>query len=40
MVRKNRRKENWVTEEPLGRYVQQGSRRAMVKNNQKPERIE
>lgn len=40
VVRKKGRKEKWVTEDAMGRHVQQGSRRAMVKNSQKPERME
>jgi hypothetical protein len=40
VARKNGRKKNWVTEHPMGRHVQEGSRRTMVENSQKPERIE
>jgi len=40
VVSKNGGNENSVTEEPMGNHVQEGSRRATVKNSQKPERIE
>jgi hypothetical protein len=40
VVRKNGRKEKGMTEEPKGSHFQKGSRRAIVKNNQKPKRIE
>jgi hypothetical protein len=38
--RKNRQKENWVTEDLMGRHVKESSRRTMVMNSQKPERLE
>jgi hypothetical protein len=33
-------KENWATKDPMGRHVQESSRRTVVTNSQKPERME
>ena len=37
---RNRQKENWSTEEPMGRHVQDGCRRTVVTNIQYPVRME
>ena len=38
--RKNKQKENSATEDPIGKHVQQSSRRTIDKNSQKSARIE
>jgi hypothetical protein len=38
--RKDRQKENWATEDAMGRHVQESSRRTVVTNSQKPARKE
>ena len=38
--RRNRQKENWAPEEPMGRYVQGGIRRTVITNIQNPVRME
>jgi hypothetical protein len=38
--RRNRQNENWATEDPMGRHVQESSRRTMVTNSQNPTSME
>jgi len=38
--RENRQKENWVTEDPVGRKAQERSNGTTVTNIQEPERME
>jgi hypothetical protein len=38
--RKHRLKENWATEDPMGRHVEGGSRSTVVTDSQKPEPVE